>query len=121
MGEDACPARRRPPRSQRHGAGDPFSKPQPPLDCPFCFLELKFYFPCIYLFLNFLLWKSFKYTKIETLMPRVPVYLPLAPNSPYFFFPLISAVQHLVSVRYSEADLRYHIWPVKISMYVSNR
>lgn len=48
------------------------------------------------------------------------MYLPLASNNS-FFFSFISAVQHLVFVRYFEADLRYHILPVKISMYVSNR
>lgn len=61
------------PRS-RHGppchrsAGDPFSKPQPPLDCPFCLPELKF-ISLLLLFFNFLLWKNFKYSKIEILMP----------------------------------------------------
>ena len=68
-----CPAQRRPPvvttpPTRHRGAGDPFSKPQP-LGLSFLFARAKIYFPFIIFFLNFLLWKNFKYSKIEILMP----------------------------------------------------
>ena len=96
------------------------SRSHSPLDCPFCLPELKFISLLLFFFKFSIVEKLqiFQNRDTNAMSPHVPT---TSLQQFLFFFSFISAVQHLVFVRYFEADLRYHILPVKISMYVSNR